>query len=76
MSLKVVWCSCGLQIYECMSEYHKTTQLHKKRIIRFHRNKTEPCGKKIYGTEFYEFVSESIDPLPLEICLLMDDEDL
>ncbi len=73
MSLVVIWCSCGLQIYKCMSEYHKTTSLHKKRIIRFHRNK-ETSTKKIYAPEFYEFINESIDPLPLELVLLMNDE--
>jgi hypothetical protein len=71
-SLRIIWCSCGLQIYECMSEYHKTTILHKNRIIRFHRSGNN--SKKIYAPEFYEWKNESIDPLPLELCLMMSDE--
>ena len=33
--LKIIYCSCGLRIYEKFSHFHKETRLHKERILLY-----------------------------------------
>lgn len=35
--LTIVVCSCGLNVYESFIHYHKSTNLHKKRILKYQK---------------------------------------